>query len=110
MIIYDCMFIPLDLLELPDSLLLTTMMWTMRIYWAISIIVTFRTGFLHHHGTMEGDPMIVAKMYMRTWFPLDLLIVVIDWFEILELSESFRSFAVLRFARATRLFSLHRGV
>lgn len=114
LILYDCVMIPLEFLALPKSTGLITVTWFVRIYWTIGIIIAFRTGFLRPQGMVEMEPRAVAKMYATTWFPLDLLVVIIDWLEAIyanddSVSDSFRNFGVLRAVRAIRLIRLFRA-
>lgn len=48
-------------------------------FWLIDIFVSFLTGFYSAEGFVELTPNRVAKHYVKSWFPMDLLIVSVDW-------------------------------
>lgn len=49
------------------------------IYWTADMTSSFTLGY-HSHGAVIMRPYKVILHYMKTWFPLDLLLVGLDWF------------------------------
>ena len=43
------------------------------IYFWIDLVLNFRTAVYTYEGELEHRPLVVAKMYARAWFPIDLV-------------------------------------
>mmetsp|Transcript_124874 Transcript_124874/g.388731 ORF Transcript_124874/g.388731 Transcript_124874/m.388731 type:complete len:504 (+) Transcript_124874:575-2086(+) len=70
--------------------------------------MSFFTGMLKKDGLIEYRLPKIAKQYLRTWFAVDMLIVGIDWIEVLWSGGSFLGFA--RAGKASRTFRIIRMV
>jgi len=49
------------------------------LFWTGDMIVSFLTGYYSTEGFIEMRPTRIASHYIKSWFSLDLLIVVVDW-------------------------------
>lgn len=76
---YDCVMIPMDLMQLPQTVFLNFMTWFTRIFWSANLVRGFFVGYLRYDGIVECRPSKVAKTYMMTWLPLDIFVVAFDW-------------------------------
>jgi len=108
LVIYDMVMIPLQLFDLPESASIDVVSWTTRLFWTFDIFLSFITGILQPNGSIEMRPIRIAKNYLLTWFLVDMLIVCIDWVEVLWTSGSFLGFA--RAGKAGRTFRIIRLV
>lgn len=115
MIGYDIVMIPMQLMSLGESWWDVFMSWVASIYWTADIFWSLRTGiYIGGHLEMRGSR--IARRYLRTWFALDLLIVVPEWFSLISGSGSaigdtmkgFRALRSLRFLRLLRLVKVER--
>jgi len=79
-------------------------------FWSLDICMSFATGY-YRDGIMEDRFGSVATHYVRTWFLLDILVVVADLAGLIAshaLDESFRSVKFLKAGRLLRVFGLLR--
>lgn len=79
LIFYDLFVIPLGAFDLPDSNLLTGMGWVTLIFWTLNVGSSLTTGYLGPKGVVVMDPRLIAKHYLKSWFCVDLIVVVPDW-------------------------------
>eukprot|EP00929_Paragymnodinium_shiwhaense_P013886 TRINITY_DN121733_c0_g1_i1.p1 TRINITY_DN121733_c0_g1~~TRINITY_DN121733_c0_g1_i1.p1 ORF type:complete len:1158 (+),score=235.05 TRINITY_DN121733_c0_g1_i1:62-3535(+) len=77
-IFYECIMIPLSLLQFYRPPVIHLVDWMMRIYWLLDIPMSFFTGFVQEDRVMM-QLRKVAKNYLQTWFVLDIFLVAIDW-------------------------------
>lgn len=126
LLLYDAIMIPMDSgLPLPDIRVFKVMDILIAIYWALDVVRTFFTGYEDDSSAgVEMDCRKVAMRYGRTWFPLDLTLVVVDIFLTFAPSESSmggvsydsrasrvgRVWRVARVARLVRVLKLARRV
>mmetsp|Transcript_8043 Transcript_8043/g.15026 ORF Transcript_8043/g.15026 Transcript_8043/m.15026 type:complete len:1104 (+) Transcript_8043:76-3387(+) len=110
---YDCVLIPLEVYEIADTGFILGMAWTIRMYWTASIFKSFITGYLKNDGAVEMRFALVARRYCLTWLPMDLVVVLVDWAEVVVAgfaSGGFQRFGSglrgLRMVRTVRLIRL----
>mmetsp|Transcript_6713 Transcript_6713/g.15282 ORF Transcript_6713/g.15282 Transcript_6713/m.15282 type:complete len:808 (-) Transcript_6713:165-2588(-) len=48
-------------------------------FWTLDIVISFFTGFHSTAGFVEMRMCMIARNYMRSWFPMDMGIVSVDW-------------------------------
>lgn len=111
---YDTITIPLLLFDMPPNPFSNFMAWLTRIAWSIDLVLTFFTGYLKSDGNVELRPTRVCWRYMTTWLLLDVIVVGIDWFEVVISSVGAAAFARIgktgRIVRILRLIRLMRLV
>lgn len=116
LVIYDIIFIPMQLLEPPESVFTRAMEWVTRMFWTGDMAASLLTGFTTTDGFIEMRRWPILKRYMRTWLGLDLMIVGVDWMEILwnaaagagygRIARASRAFRIIRMIRLLRLLRL----
>merc|ERR1719310_1202153 len=82
--------IPLQFFEPPRTALLEALAWTVRIYWSIDM-----------------RPESSALRYMKTWLPFDMLVVGLDWS---ELVGGFQEFAIARVGKMFKTVRMLRMI
>lgn len=112
---YDCIVVPLEVFNPPASAILTAMLWVLRIFWTLNIVMCFLTGVLLAEGTVEMAPRVVARKYVCTWFAFDVFLAVFDWAEVSAgddggTSGSERSVHISRILRGMRMFRTVRVI
>lgn len=105
LVMYDCVTVPLMLLEYQTNLALQIMTWFSRIFWTVEIPRAFTTGYLRPDGSIEMQATYIAETYFRTWFLVDLAIVTADW---IDAANSGGAVRFLRILKATRLARMVR--
>jgi len=76
-------------------------------FWTLDLFASFLTGF-YTGGVVEMRPKKIAIRYIRTWFPLDFLIVFADFLLYLSESDLADFIGVIRVMKAVRLSRLLR--
>lgn len=71
-------------------------------FWSLDILVSFVTGYYTEEGYMEISHRKIAINYLRTWFPMDLVIVIADWVSLLLILKS--EVGVLRLGKTISRF------
>jgi len=86
LLMHDLIFIPMQVFEnntdgLPTGYhdLLNYLDFIGATFWSTDIMVSFLTGYYSAEGFVELRPHKIARHYLRSWFPLDALIVSVDW-------------------------------
>mmetsp|Transcript_54384 Transcript_54384/g.96434 ORF Transcript_54384/g.96434 Transcript_54384/m.96434 type:complete len:829 (+) Transcript_54384:2-2488(+) len=117
LILWDLMIIPLSLSALtPDkSTFLDFMDWLTLTFWTANMFASLLVGYVNN-GITEMNPMRILVNYLKTWFILDLLVVLPDWiFTIANMtsdapeegeSDGFKLLRILRIVRCMRLLRL----
>lgn len=77
-LLHDVVFIPLQFFDLPESEFLNALSWSTMAFWSVDILMSFRTG-VYNKGVLVMDAAAVARKYARTWLPVDVMLVSIDW-------------------------------
>eukprot|EP00929_Paragymnodinium_shiwhaense_P027581 TRINITY_DN16165_c0_g1_i1.p1 TRINITY_DN16165_c0_g1~~TRINITY_DN16165_c0_g1_i1.p1 ORF type:complete len:842 (+),score=201.85 TRINITY_DN16165_c0_g1_i1:70-2595(+) len=110
LVVYDVIMIPMSAFELPATGFLHFMDWTLRIFWSLDMVMSCRTGVVRIDGSIEWDVRLIVMHYLRTWFPLDCVIVGCDWVEAISKAvgaqfplNGIRMFRIFRTARLLRL-------
>eukprot|EP00747_Dinoflagellata_sp_TGD_P063811 gnl/TRDRNA2_/TRDRNA2_153618_c2_seq1.p1 gnl/TRDRNA2_/TRDRNA2_153618_c2~~gnl/TRDRNA2_/TRDRNA2_153618_c2_seq1.p1 ORF type:complete len:677 (+),score=89.80 gnl/TRDRNA2_/TRDRNA2_153618_c2_seq1:133-2031(+) len=120
LIMYDLVFIPMQLLGMDQSAAFEIMMWVTTITWTIDIPLNFVTG-VYVKNKLVMRPEIIARYYMSTWLPLDIAVSAVDWTSLLmgfmstssqqASGDSFlRILRMVRFLRLLRLAKAERFV
>ena len=75
---YDMIFIPVILAWDLTGGAVQAMGWVSPCFWSIDMFFTCLTGY-YVNGELEMRPRKIVSHYVRTWFPMDLLVLVVDW-------------------------------
>jgi len=109
--------IPMDFFDLKEdnSSFLLGMSWTTRLFWTADIPISFISGYVTNKGAIEMRPMPIWRRYSRTWLPMDLLVVGVDWIEVVlktlpgvGVARLFKSGRIFRIMRMIRLLRMAR--
>eukprot|EP00928_Gymnodinium_smaydae_P033009 TRINITY_DN23762_c0_g2_i1.p1 TRINITY_DN23762_c0_g2~~TRINITY_DN23762_c0_g2_i1.p1 ORF type:complete len:850 (+),score=183.48 TRINITY_DN23762_c0_g2_i1:320-2869(+) len=114
LVLYDMVMIPFGLFEPEPTVFLKIMEWIGRFFWTSDMPISFCSGFVTKDGRLELRPWPVAKKYLKSWFPLDCLVVGVDWVDFLmgsigggagfaRMGKASRVFRILRMLRLLRL-------
>lgn len=119
-IAYDCLAIPLNVFDPPESEFSVVANWLTLLYWTMNIGATLTTGFVQE-GVEVLSPKEILKNYLKSWFIIDVLTLGPDWaLEIVAWSspsasengdtsgagENMRLLRVFRVVRVARLLRL----
>eukprot|EP00443_Scrippsiella_acuminata_P069913 CAMPEP_0115399448 /NCGR_PEP_ID=MMETSP0271-20121206/14842_1 /TAXON_ID=71861 /ORGANISM="Scrippsiella trochoidea, Strain CCMP3099" /LENGTH=723 /DNA_ID=CAMNT_0002823261 /DNA_START=170 /DNA_END=2337 /DNA_ORIENTATION=+ len=118
-ITYDAMVIPMQAFPMPESDFSSTMAWVTTCFWTADMAGNFLAGY-QVNGMVELRLSKIAGRYLRTWFPCDLLLVLLDWvimlsvggggsgdaIGIFRITKSLRVIRILRMLRLVRLVRL----
>jgi len=112
-ILWDLITIPMQLFDIPGfSGFLELMSQITFYYWVCDLFLNFIFSY-ERQGQLEMRPRAIAMHYLRSWFPLDCLVIAID--VALQLIESIVSdqgategLHSMRLLRAMRLLRLMR--
>jgi len=110
LVAYDVAVIPLALFDIPKNSFFSLMKWFTRIFWSLDIPASFLTGFLRADGNCEDRFRPIAQRYIRTWFILDLAIVVSDWAEFVASSGGDSVSGLARLMRTSRTIRMLRMI
>jgi hypothetical protein len=113
---YDLITIPLLAFNPEDNDFTTFMGWLAMIFWTLDIAASLNTAIRFQDGTVIHSRAIIVSSYVKSWFIIDLAVVVPDWtMTILQLtggSGSGKGIArmsrILRVMRAIRILRLLR--
>jgi len=113
MIAYDTVNIPLQIFEPPDTSATRAATWITRLFWTFDIVTAFFTGYLTEEGQVVLNFTSIARTYLRSWFALDLSLVLYDWLEFIVRASSggggtSRAVSIMRILRIVRLVRLLR--
>jgi len=108
LVLYDSITVPLAFFSPPSHLITKTLSIASPIFWSMDIGFSFSTGFVKSDGGVQMDRSIVAKRYLRSWFFLDIVLVVMDWADIF-LNEQ-RAAGMVRFSKAARTIRILRMI
>mmetsp|Transcript_118053 Transcript_118053/g.220636 ORF Transcript_118053/g.220636 Transcript_118053/m.220636 type:complete len:914 (+) Transcript_118053:152-2893(+) len=117
LVVYDMIMIPFQLFEPPQNYFIDVCTWTTRLFWTFDMVMSFITGVVTTDGHIEMHLVQIAKRYLKTWFPLDMMIVGSDWVEFFmsdklsgagyaragKVSRAFRIIRMLRLLRLARM-------
>eukprot|EP00930_Biecheleria_cincta_P104971 TRINITY_DN9746_c0_g1_i1.p1 TRINITY_DN9746_c0_g1~~TRINITY_DN9746_c0_g1_i1.p1 ORF type:complete len:785 (-),score=138.69 TRINITY_DN9746_c0_g1_i1:70-2424(-) len=116
LIFYDMVTIPLMCFSPEDNTFTDFMGWLAMLFWTCDMAFSVNTGLRLADGSVVMDRSHIILHYLKTWFVVDLMVVVPDWtITILELSGGngegqgvARMSRMLRALRAIRILRLLR--
>ena len=110
-IVWDLVTIPLEFFDIPEFIkFLGDVGYVSLTYWILDIPTNLVFG-REIKGKLEMRPSVLLRLYLRSWFALDVVVIFIDvMLIVLEgiLSAGFRSARFLRTLRLLRLLRLVR--
>eukprot|EP00929_Paragymnodinium_shiwhaense_P055202 TRINITY_DN27681_c0_g2_i2.p1 TRINITY_DN27681_c0_g2~~TRINITY_DN27681_c0_g2_i2.p1 ORF type:complete len:878 (+),score=152.61 TRINITY_DN27681_c0_g2_i2:125-2758(+) len=113
LVVYDVFWLPLlvfDDIEHPATTIINYMSLA---FWTLNIFASLTVGYVHDGQTIMLPESIFVH-YLRSWFLIDVFVVLPDWLDILmegggqEPGSSMKLFNVIRMARLARLVRLVR--
>jgi len=115
-VMYDMLVVPLVVFQVWDTAEVGWLIWfewMSLLTWANDIVMTFFTGFSNERkGTIEMRRHMIVRNYCRTWFVLDLLLVLVDVLLLssrsiaLTMLTGLRGFRVLRVVKVIRAIKM----
>jgi len=78
LIFYDLIAIPMEFFNPPQTWYVEAIDWFTLLFWTANIFASFCVGYVHE-GLTVMSPLKIALKYFRTWFIVDLVVVVPDW-------------------------------
>jgi hypothetical protein len=116
LIFYDLIKLPMETFSPPETAFSKGMDWFILCFWTLNVFASLTVGYVEHGVVVLSTRKIVLR-YIRTWFAVDLLVLVPDWtFSIVDVvatggsdgddGEIFRLLRVLRLIRMVRLLRL----
>jgi hypothetical protein len=78
LIFYDLIQLPLDAFKPPETGFKRFMDWFTLIFWTLNMPASLTVGH-SEEGLLVMDPRRIAVKYFKTWFALDMLVVIPDW-------------------------------
>ncbi|CAE7202391.1 AMY1.4 [Symbiodinium natans] len=107
LIVWDLITIPLEPFDLPNfQSFLVSFGKVTFVFWVLNIPLQFILG-VEVEGKIEIRPPVLARLYLRTWFALDVVVVSLDAV-LIFLEDSEAGLKSARFLRALRLLRLVR--
>eukprot|EP00971_Amphidinium_carterae_P199525 3959880-Amphidinium_carterae.1 len=114
-LMYDMIMIPVILAWNLQGTIFTMLAYCTSLFWTLDILLSCFTGY-YEGGELEMRPARIARHYLRTWFPLDGAVIVIDWMGVLvqvtgaapNLGILELSVRMLKLSRILRILSLLR--
>ncbi|CAJ1349281.1 unnamed protein product, partial [Effrenium voratum] len=110
-IAYDVFAIPLQAFPLSEDGFIDAMGWITLCFWTADIAMSNMVGFFDGPRLVMQQYRITLR-YLKTWFVLDCVVVIPDWFTRLAQDDSSDLLAslgrILRSARAVRVIRLLR--
>ncbi|OLP94221.1 Potassium voltage-gated channel subfamily H member 6 [Symbiodinium microadriaticum] len=110
-LLYDLIMIPLyTAFPLQDNIFLSMMTGITLAFWSLDILACFCVGYYAKDGTLVVSLARIAKQYLLSWFPLDVVIVSIDWIIVLALvtEEEGKSAGLMRAGKMLRALRVLR--
>jgi len=89
----------------------TFMDWYTGLFWTFDVVLSLNTGYYTSDGCLMMKRRQVVWNYVRTWFTLDVCILVPEWFLLLNrgrasVANSIGALKTVRFIRILRLLRL----
>eukprot|EP00438_Fugacium_kawagutii_P001095 Skav236118 [mRNA] locus=scaffold1166:509950:511653:+ [translate_table: standard] len=118
-VLYDLMVIPLNVFEVPSSVVIDMFDWVIQIFWNLDLFISFITGY-YDEGALILSLRKIAKHYAKTWLLFDVALLSLDWvcrsiewsnrggMESIMWSRSLRLLRFLRLMRMLRMVKLRR--
>lgn len=101
---FDFVFVPLGLMDMPEPDIIYVVYKLFRWYWTFDVILSFFKGYIDSKGHAVADLRRVVKMYLKTWFCVDICVLVCDWVEAQTGDGRHGSLNFLRLLRLLRMF------
>ncbi|CAE8681892.1 unnamed protein product [Polarella glacialis] len=80
LILYDLVWWPAQVFGFASNPFTRAVLWLSSAFWACDLIVSFFVGFtVIDRGLVEMRVSKIARHYARTWLPVDLFLVLLDW-------------------------------
>jgi len=108
LIFYDLFYIPLQLLQPEETMFITCMDWTCRIFWTCNMPVILLVGFVHPDGDMEMAPKRILNRYAKSWLPFDCIVAFCDWGEVFVSGFADNNLTMVRAIRSARMLRIVR--
>lgn len=109
---YDLVLIPMQVFELPPSLVRDVVSWLTLLYWTCDLAATFFVGYYTHDGKLVMEPCKIMKNYLCSGFWLDLFVISIDWLLVvagsLGSSSAFETMGIARIGKLLRVLRIVR--
>eukprot|EP00928_Gymnodinium_smaydae_P070774 TRINITY_DN54545_c0_g1_i1.p1 TRINITY_DN54545_c0_g1~~TRINITY_DN54545_c0_g1_i1.p1 ORF type:complete len:951 (+),score=95.79 TRINITY_DN54545_c0_g1_i1:182-3034(+) len=106
---YECIMLPLTFFKLSGAF----MNMVGRIFWSIDLPLQFLTGYQTKDGDVITTPSKVVRAYAMSWFPIDVLLLSMDWIDYLvsfgadiqgaRMAKATKSLRMLRLTRMMKL-------
>lgn len=77
-VVYDLIYLPLQAFSIKPSTFTSNMQVACTIFWTLDMVMTCFTGTYVHEDLVMNQQTIVWR-YMRTWFVIDLSLVLPQW-------------------------------
>jgi len=109
LLLYDITTVPLTIAwDFPMVGFLRAMVWITAVFWTIDIGVCFTTSF-HINGELVDNIPAIANNYLRSYFVIDVVIVMSDWvFLLVTNSVGWRVARLAKVGRLLRLVAMGR--
>lgn len=108
----DLVTIPLQVFGIHDTDLFWDMDHSSLTFWTMDILVSLSTGVYIDQGEMSMNRYVIFSRYIRTWGPIDVPLVVLDWMTMFMGSAGpkplVRSMRVLKLLKLVRLLRFER--
>jgi len=124
LIAYDMITIPMLAFSPEDTVFTEFMGWLAMIFWTLDMACSVSTGIKAADGTVIMDRRAIVKLYLRTWFIIDCIVVIPDWTmtfigfagsggnedgqDVARMSRMLRAFRAVRIMRLLRLAKLKK--
>jgi len=112
LILYDMAIMPMSVFDLPHSVVWDIFEWIGRIFWTLDIVMSCCTEQVLADGSIERSLAAVTKMYLKSWAPIDAVIVLCLWLEVILSSGTLGTLGIMknliRAARVVRLLRIYR--
>ncbi|CAE8687780.1 unnamed protein product, partial [Polarella glacialis] len=80
LILYDLVWWPAQVFGFASNPFTRAILWLSSAFWACDLIVSFFVGVtIIDQGLIEMRVSKIARHYARTWLPVDLSLVLLDW-------------------------------
>lgn len=77
-IVYDVIATPLMVFDAPVFVSCGVKSLSTAVYWTVSMLLAFGSSY-QVDGRLEKECRKTAPHYLKTWFPVDLPLVILDW-------------------------------
>jgi len=78
LIFYDLFKLPMETFSPPETAFSKGMDWFILCFWTLNVFASLSVGYVEHGMVVLSMRKILLR-YMRTWFAVDLLVLVPDW-------------------------------